>query len=232
MKSLKTYQKPLIFVTIIILIIIAYNSGLLKLLTLENLQNNQDWLTQKRDDNYTLFALLYTIIYIVSVAFSLPGATILTLTAGLVFGLYGAIFVIIGASIGAVLTALLTRYLFRDSLEKKFENQLKTFNQKINKNAVSYLLTLRLIPAFPFFLINILGGLSRIKLSTFAWTTAIGIIPGTFAFVNAGTQISKVESVGDILSPGLIGSFVLLGVIALAPSFFNKKSLLKILSPN
>ncbi|NJL96838.1 TVP38/TMEM64 family protein [Candidatus Gracilibacteria bacterium] len=223
MKSLKTYQKPLIFVTIIILIIIAYNSGLLKLLTLENLQNNQDWLIQKRDDNYTLFALLYTIIYIVSVAFSLPGATILTLTAGLVFGLYGAIFVIIGASIGAVLTALLTRYLFRDSLEKKFENQLKTFNQKINKNAVSYLLTLRLIPAFPFFLINILGGLSRVKIFTFAWTTIIGIIPGTLAFVNAGTEISKIESVSDILSPNLVGSFLILAIIALAPSFFNKK---------
>ncbi len=222
MDFLRKYKSYIILALILAGVFTAYQAGLKDILTLENLKDNQESLSNIRDDNYLLFVLGYILIYIVSVAFSLPGATILTLAGGLLFGLVGTIFVIIGATIGATLTSILTRSLFRTSLEKKFSKQLTQFNEKLQANETGYLLTLRLLPIFPFFLINILAGLSRTKLTTFAWTTALGIIPGTFAYINAGTQLSSIEKTSDILSPGLIGAFVLLAVISLAPGYIKK----------
>ncbi len=223
MSIINKYKKFIILAVIIALIAVAYSQGWFGLLTLENLKDNQEYLFDLRDNNYILFVLGYIAVYIISVAFSVPGATVLTLSGGLIFGLLGVVYVLIGASVGATLTAIFTRFLFRDSLEKKFGKQLEGFNKKIDENQVSYLLTLRLLPIFPFFLINILAGLSRVNLRTFFWTTAVGIIPGSFAYVNAGTEISKISSIGDVLSPSLIFSFVLLGLIALIPSFIKKK---------
>lgn len=222
MQFLSKYKSYLILLALIIALVIGYQNGLGEVLTLENLKDNQESLASIRDDNYLLFVLGYILVYIISVAFSIPGATILTLAGGLLFGLVGTLFVIMGATIGAILTSILTRSLFRSSLEEKFSKQLKQFNERLQANEAGYLLTLRLLPIFPFFLINILAGLSRTKLSTFAWTTALGIIPGTFAYVNAGTQLSTIEKTSDILSPGLIGAFVFLAIISLVPGYIKK----------
>jgi uncharacterized membrane protein YdjX (TVP38/TMEM64 family) len=222
-KITKKNLKILIVVLSIILIGLLVRFGFFDLLTLENLRANQEILLDFKNQNYTLTVLLYCIVYIVVITFALPGAAILTLTGGFIFGLLGLLWVLISASIGGTLSAILSRFLFRDTLQTKFKKQLEVFNEKINQNAISYLLSLRLLPIFPFFLVNVLAGLSKIPMRTIFLTTFFGIIPGSLAYINAGKEISKLTNTGDILSPSLIFGFVFLGLLALAPSLISKK---------
>jgi uncharacterized membrane protein YdjX (TVP38/TMEM64 family) len=155
-------------------------------------------------------------IYIAVAALSLPGAAILTLAAGALFGnLAGLIMVSFASSIGATLAFLVSRFLLKDYVQKKFGDKLKAINEGVAKEGAFYLFTLRLVPVFPFFVINLAMGLTPIKTLAFYLVSQVGMLPGTFVYVNAGTQIGKLESLKGILSPELIFSFALLGIFPL-----------------
>ncbi len=160
--------------------------------------------------------LIFFVIYVLVTALSLPGAAIMTLVGGAIFGLsIGTLIISFASSLGATLAFLASRFLFRDSIQNKFKQQLNSVNDGVDKDGAFYLFTLRLVPAFPFFLINLLMGLTTIKTWTFYWVSQLGMLAGTLVFVNAGTQLAKVDSLAGILSPGLIVSFTLLGIFPL-----------------
>jgi len=158
----------------------------------------------------------FFLIYVVVTGLSLPGAAILTLAAGAIFGLlWGTVIVSFASSIGATFAFLTSRFLLRDSVQAKFGDKLKAINAGIDKDGAFYLFTLRLVPAFPFFVINLVMGLTSIKTWTFYWVSQLGMFTGTIVYVNAGTQIAQIESASGILSPALIASFTLLGIFPL-----------------
>jgi pyruvate/2-oxoglutarate dehydrogenase complex dihydrolipoamide dehydrogenase (E3) component/uncharacterized membrane protein YdjX (TVP38/TMEM64 family) len=158
----------------------------------------------------------FFVLYVLVTALALPGAAILTLAAGALFGLFeGLIIASFASSIGALCSFLVSRYLLRDSLKKRFPERLSSIDAGIQKEGAFYLFTLRLVPIFPFFLINLLMGVTALKSWTFYWVSQIGMLAGTFIFVNAGTQLAKIDSLSGILSFGLITSFVLLGIFPL-----------------
>ncbi len=157
--------------------------------------------------------LIFFAAYVGVTALSLPGAAIMTLVAGAIFGLWwGVVIVSFASTIGATTAFLVARFLLRDSLQAKFGDKLKAFNAGVEKEGGFYLFTLRLVPAFPFFMINVVMGLTNMKAWTFFWVSQLGMFLGTIVFVNAGTELAKITSLKGILSPSLIGAFVLLGV--------------------
>ena len=156
----------------------------------------------------------FFVIYVAMAALSLPGAAIMTIAGGTIFGLgVGTITVSFASSIGATLAFLAARFLFRDSVRQRFKERLKRIDDGVEKDGGFYLFSLRLVPIFPFFVINLVAGLTPLKTWTFYWVSQIGMLPGTIAYVNAGTQLGQVSSAGDILSPSLIGAFVLLAIL-------------------
>ena len=158
----------------------------------------------------------YFVIYVVATALSFPGAVILTLAGGALFGLgWGTLIVSFASSVGATLAFLAARFVLRDSIEARFGNNLGEFNKGIEKEGAFYLFTLRLVPLVPFFVINLLMGLTKMKALTFYAVSQLGMLAGTAVYVNAGTQLAQLDSLKGILSPGLLGSFVLLGVFPL-----------------
>jgi uncharacterized membrane protein YdjX (TVP38/TMEM64 family) len=164
----------------------------------------------------------YMLIYIIVTSLSLPGAAIMTLAAGALFGLVtGTIVVSFASSTGATLACFVSRFILRDWIQNRFGDRLKAVNQGIEKEGAFYLFTLRLIPVFPFWLINIAMGLTNMPLKTFYWVSQVGMLAATIVFVNAGRELGKIESLSGVLSPGLILSFVLLGIFPL----LAKKSL-------
>ncbi|MEO8629638.1 MAG: FAD-dependent oxidoreductase, partial [Betaproteobacteria bacterium] len=161
-------------------------------------------------------ALIFFIAYVAVTGLSLPGAALLTLVAGAIFGLlWGTVIVSFASSVGATLAFLASRFLFREAIQRKFGDKLKTVNAGVEREGAFYLFTLRLVPLFPFFLINLLMGLTSIKTLTFYWVSQIGMFLGTVVYVNAGTQLAQIQSLKEILSPSLLISFVLLGVFPL-----------------
>ena len=157
------------------------------------------------------------------VAVSLPGAAILTLAGGFLFGsVLGTVFVNLGATTGATLAFLAARYLLRDWVESKFGHRIAPIQEGFSKNAFSYLMTLRLIPLFPFFIVNLVSGLTRVSLATYVAATAIGIIPGSFVFAYAGRQLGMINSLREIASPNVLLAFTLLGLLALVPIIYRK----------
>ena len=159
---------------------------------------------------------IFFAVYVTVTALSLPGAVIMTLAGGAIFGfLWGAVAVSFASAIGATLAMLAARYLFRDSIQARFGKRLDEVNKGIEKQGAFYLFTLRLIPVVPFFVVNLLMGLTRIKTWTYYGVSQLGMLAGTLVYVNAGTQLGKIDSLASILSPGLIGSFVLLALLPL-----------------
>ncbi len=166
-----------------------------------------------REGQPLLAALLYAGLYIVVTALSLPGAAVLTLAGGALFGFGWALLIVSFAStIGATLAFIISRTLFRQWVQQRFEPYLSTINSGIEKDGAFYLFTLRLVPLFPFFVINLVMGLMPIRIWSFYWVSQLGMLAGTAVYVNAGTQLGRLDSVGDIFSPALIGSFVALGI--------------------
>jgi len=158
----------------------------------------------------------YFVVYVAVTALSLPGAAIMTLAGGAIFGLLaGTVIVSFASSIGATLAFLASRYVLRDSVQSRFGARLADINKGIEKDGAFYLFTLRLVPLIPFFVINLVMGLTRMKAGVFYLASQLGMLAGTLVYVNAGTQLARIESLSGILSPGLIGSFVLLGVFPL-----------------
>ncbi|GAB2730051.1 FAD-dependent oxidoreductase [Halomonas garicola] len=150
-------------------------------------------------------------VYVIITALSLPGAAILTLLGGALFGLpLGLLLISFASAIGATLAFLISRYLLRGPIERRFPRRLAAINRGVDRDGAFYLFSLRLVPAFPFFVINLVMGLTRIKARTFYWVSQVGMLPGTAVFVNAGGQLGEIERLGDVVSPGLLASFVLL----------------------
>ena len=182
-------------------------------LTLNYLKQQQEAFGTFYADNRFLTVAIYMAIYILVTALSLPGATIMTLAGGALFGLWtGLIAVSFASTIGATLAFLVSRFLLRDWVQDKFGNKLSSFNAGVEKDGAFYLFSLRLVPVFPFFMINLAMGLTPLKAGLFYIVSQIGMLPGTFVYVNAGTQLGKIESASGILSPGLLLSFILLGI--------------------
>ena len=155
----------------------------------------------------------YMAIYILVTSLSLPGATVMGLAAGAFFGLLtGTIIVSFASTIGATLACAVSRFILRDWIQNKFGDKLKTVNEGIEKEGAFYLFTLRLIPVFPFWLINLVMGLTKMPLKKFYWVSQVGMLPGTIVFINAGKELAKIDSLSGIFSPGLLLSFALLGV--------------------
>lgn len=216
------HKKILIALCIVAAIVAIRVYGFDQLLSLETFRQYRDQLLAFTAQHYLPTVTIFILIYVVAVALSIPGATILTLTAGFLFGFFGVIYVNIGASVGAILAFLAARYLIGDWVQKRYSDKLASFNREIDENGYNYLLTLRFIPLFPFFLVNILAGLTRVPLSTFAWTTIVGILPGSFVYIYTGRQLGIIDKPGDILSWQIILAFVLLGLLVLSPVLIRK----------
>ncbi len=192
-------------------------------LSLDSLKSNRDQLLAYTENNFSLAVSLFILVYIVQTAFSLPGGAILTLAGGFLFGAFlGTLVVNIGATTGATLAFLAARYLLRDWVENKFGDRLGPIQAGFAQNAFSYLMTLRLIPAFPFFLVNLVSGLTRVKIGTYIGATALGIIPGSFVFAFAGRQLGTINSLSEIASPPVLLAFTFLGLLAIMPIVYRK----------
>lgn len=215
-----SYKKIFLLILFISFIILARVYHLDEYLTLEKLKEYKDILLQSYQDNVLLFSLGYVAVYILSVAINIPGAAILTLAGGALFGLwYGLLLVSLASTCGATVSFLISRYLLRDGLRSKFSETFKSLDAGIHKNGAFYLLSLRLVPLFPFFLINMLMGLTSIRLLVYIFVSWIGMLPGTFVFVNAGTQIASLTSIRGILSANILIALILLGIFPLLAKF-------------
>ena len=186
-------------------------------LSLDALKAQQEGLRAYAAANPLQSAAIFFAIYVAATALSIPGAAILTLGAGAVFGLWrGLLIVSFASSVGATLAFLAARFLLRDTVTRRFGDRLKAIDQGVQRDGAFYLFTLRLVPLFPFFLINLLMGLTALPARTFYWVSQLGMLAGTAVYVNAGTQLAQISSLRGILSPGLLLSFVLLGIFPLA----------------
>ena len=186
------------------------------LLTLDNLKASRDALQARVQVQPLATAAGFFALYVAATALSIPGAVILTLAAGAMFGLgWGLLLVSFASSLGALLAFLVARYLLRDAIQARFGKALAPINDGVRQDGTFYLLTLRLVPVFPFWLINLLMGLTPMGAGRFYAVSQVGMMPGTAVYVNAGTQLAAIQSPGDVLSPGLLGSFVLLGLFPL-----------------
>ena len=194
-------------------------------LTLETMQANRDRLLAFTDEHRAAAVVSFIVTYCLVTGLSLPGATILTLVGGFLFGsLLGTVFVNLGATSGATLAFLAARYLMRDTVEQKFGKWVGPLQAGFAKNAFSYLMTLRLIPLFPFFVVNVVTSLTRMNIGTYVGATALGIIPGSFVYAYAGQQLGTIHSLKEIASPNVLAAFVLLGLLALGPTLYKKFS--------
>ncbi len=227
-------KKSGLLVAMAALAALFYYFDLGQYLSLETLKDNREKLSDYYQGHPWQMILGFIGVYIVSVALSLPGATILTLTGGAIFGsVAGTLIVNVGATIGATLAFLVSRFLLRDWVEKKFGDKLKPINDGFSKNAINYILFLRLVPLFPFFLVNLVSGLTKVRLRVYFFGTMVGILPGGFVYANAGSNLASINSISDIASPGVLGAFALLGLFALIPTLYNrfKKRDAKLSSP-
>ncbi|MBW4057164.1 MAG: TVP38/TMEM64 family protein [Proteobacteria bacterium] len=192
-------------------------------LTLEALKANRQTLQDYYAANKLITVAAFMAIYIVQTALSLPGAAILSMAAGAIFGtIMGTLYANIAATAGATFAFLVVRYLLRDMVLNRFGARLEGMNRELEARGFNYLLFLRLVPLFPFFLINLAAGLTRLPLRTFFFGTMLGIIPGGFVYVNAGASLATIDSLSGIASPRVLVSFALLGLFALIPVLYNR----------
>lgn len=224
------YYKKLIVAAVVLFFVVAIHvSGVLHYLTFDQLKMNRLVLQQTVLHNYFIAIASFIGMYIVFAACALPGAFILTLAGGFLFGTFwGALYANIGATIGATCAFLMVRYLVGNFVQDRYKNQLSNFNAAIDRYGPNYLLSMRFIALIPFFIINILAAFTDISLWTFIWTTSIGITPGALVYAFAGQQIAYIESPSDIFSVKIIMAFFLLALLALVPvivrKFFQKSA--------
>lgn len=213
-------SKKIVLGVIALLIGAFFLFDLGRFLELQVLKEQQETLNTLIAENLFVSLALFFVIYVVVTALSLPGAAVMTLAGGALFGFgWGLLIISFASTIGATLAFLVARFLFRDTLKRRYAAYLKKIDDGIHRDGAFYLATLRLIPIFPFFVINIVLGLTGMKTWTYYWVSQLAMLPGTAVYVNAGTQLALIESMGDILSPELITSFVLLGIFPLIAKF-------------
>ena len=209
-------KKLLIFAALLGLIALGYRYGG-EYATLDFVKGRQADFAAYYEANPASALVVFFLLYVGVAALSLPGALLVTLLAGALFGLVaGVVVVSFASSIGATLAFLVSRFLLGQSLQEKYGDKLQKINEGVSREGAFYLFTMRLIPVFPFFLINILMGLTPIRAVTFYWVSQVGMLAGTVVYVNAGKELGKLDSAADILSPGLFASFVILAVFPLA----------------
>jgi len=209
-------RKILLVAILLSLGLVFYIFDLHQYLTLDGLKQGQQQFAEWQRQAPLLVGLLFTLFYILVTALSLPGAVILSLAAGALFGLlWGTVIVSFASSIGATLAFLVARFLAGDWVRRRFGVRLQAVDRGIEREGAFYLFALRLVPVFPFFLINILMGLTPIKPRTFYWVSQLSMLPATIVYVNAGTQLGGIGQPSDILSPALLLSLALLGLFPL-----------------
>jgi uncharacterized membrane protein YdjX (TVP38/TMEM64 family) len=210
----KSHIKKIGIVALIVGVIVLFRIFHLdQYFTLSYIKASQEKFQLLYAENRALVIGSYMAIYILVTSLSLPGAAVMTLLGGAIFGLLvGTITVSFASTIGATFACFVSRYLLRDWVQGKFSDKLKTVNEGVEKEGPFYLFTLRLIPAFPFWMINLVMGLTKMPLRTFYWVSQLGMLAGTVVYVNAGKELAKIDSLKGILSPGLIISFVILGI--------------------
>jgi uncharacterized membrane protein YdjX (TVP38/TMEM64 family) len=214
----KKYLKKVPIILIIVGLIAAFwFFDLSQYLTLSYIKTQQHKFSLLYSDHPLKFIAGYMAIYILVTSLSLPGASVMTLAGGALFGLWaGLVIVSFASTIGATLACAVSRFILRDWVQAKFSDKLKTVNEGIEREGAFYLFTLRVMPIIPFWLINLVMGLTGIPLLKFYWVSQLGMIPGTIVYVNAGKELAKIDSLSGIFSPGLIFSFILLGLFPLA----------------
>ncbi|ORT49479.1 dihydrolipoamide dehydrogenase [Vibrio sp. qd031] len=217
-------NKKLILGLIFVLVIIGLGYSFGDLFTLENAKQQHQALKQTIADNFIQSAAIYFAVYVAVTAFSIPGAAVVTLLGAALFGFWTSLVLVSFAStIGATIAFISSRYLLRDWVQSKFGDKLGSINEGIEKDGSFYLFSLRLIPVFPFFLINLLMGLTPLKVSRFYLVSQLGMLPGTMVYLNAGTQLAEIDSLSGIASPTVIGSFVLLGLFPIIAKWIMQK---------
>jgi uncharacterized membrane protein YdjX (TVP38/TMEM64 family) len=213
----KIPRKMIIVALIVGLIAIFKIFNLGDYLTLSYIKESQKKFEILYSERPLLVMAVYMMMYILVTSLSLPGAAIMTLAGGALFGLLiGTIVVSFASTIGATLACFVSRFVLRDWVQGRFGDKLRDVNAGIEREGAFYLFTLRLIPVFPFWLINLVMGLTKMPLRTFYWVSQVGMLVGTIVYVNAGKELAKINSISGILSPGLILSFVLLGLFPIA----------------
>jgi pyruvate/2-oxoglutarate dehydrogenase complex dihydrolipoamide dehydrogenase (E3) component/uncharacterized membrane protein YdjX (TVP38/TMEM64 family) len=210
-------KSRLVLVIVIAVLIVAFFAfDLQRYFSLDYFKQQQAAIDAHFDAEPFLTAGIFFALYVAVTGLSLPGAAIMTLAAGAIFGLlWGTLIVSFASAIGATLAFLGSRFLFRDAIQRRFGASLAAINRGVEKEGPFYLFALRLVPAFPFFVINLVMGLTSMKTRTFYWVSQLGMLAGTLVYVNAGTQLARIESLAGLVSPGLLGSFVLLGLFPL-----------------
>lgn len=209
-------KKLLLLAALAALAVAFFAFDLGQYLSLVYLKSRQAEFAQLYADHRVAVLSTYFCIYVATTALSLPGATVLTLLGGALFGFWAAFFVISFAStIGATLACLAARYILRDWVQARFGQRLAPVNRGVAREGAFYLFTMRLIPVVPFFLINLAMGLTALPLRTFYWVSQLGMLPGTVVYVNAGKELGRIDSLSGILSPSLLVSFALLGLFPL-----------------
>jgi uncharacterized membrane protein YdjX (TVP38/TMEM64 family) len=226
----KNLTIKLAIVAILIVVALLFRAyGLEKHLSLEYIKASQGHFTTLYAQNQLRVIGIYFLIYVVVTALSLPGAAILTLTGGALFGFWvGLITISFASAIGATLACFTARFVLRDWVQNKFADKLITINKGVEQEGSFYLFTLRLVPLFPFFVINLLMGLTRMPLKSFYWVSQVGMLAGTAVYVNAGKELSKIDSFSGIVSPGILISFAILGLFPITVkkllSFYRSKA--------
>lgn len=216
-KGRKVSQKILIGLMLVAAVVAFRVFDLGQYLTLTHIKESQNKFALLYSEHRLMVILGYAAIYVLTASLSLPGAAVLTLAGGALFGLWiGLLIVSVASTVGATLAFIVSRFILRDWVQTKFGNMLGTVNTGIEKEGALYLFTLRLIPIVPFWLINLLMGLTKMSLPRFFWVSQLGMLPGTIVYVNAGKELAKIESLSGILSPGLIISFAVLGIFPTA----------------
>jgi uncharacterized membrane protein YdjX (TVP38/TMEM64 family) len=211
-----TYKKIIILGVLLLIVGLFFYFDLGRFLSLDYLKQSQARFQQLYEQHRFAVLGAYMLIYVIVTALSLPGAAVMTLAGGGLFGLVaGTVAVSFASTIGATCACLASRFFLRDWVQNKFGAKLKTINEGIEQEGAFYLFSLRLIPVFPFFIINLLMGLTTMPVRTYFWVSQLGMLPATIVYVNAGNELAKIDSLGGILSPSLIASFAVLGLFPL-----------------
>jgi uncharacterized membrane protein YdjX (TVP38/TMEM64 family) len=210
----KSLVKKLIIIVVLIGIVILFRAyHLERFLSLEYIRNSQERFAALYAAHPLQVVGAYFVLYVVVAALSLPGATAMTLAGGALFGMWvGLVTVSFASTIGATLACLVARFVLRDWVQNRFGDRLKAINEGIEREGAFYLFTLRLVPIFPFFVINLVMGLTKMPLRTFYWVSQVGMLAGTVVYVNAGKELARIDSLAGIMSPRLLLSFAVLGL--------------------
>jgi len=194
------------------------------LLTIDAIKHHREFLLSYVREHYALSALAYTAIYTIDAALFLPATSMLIMIGGLLFGISGTLaYATIGATLGGTIAFLVTRYALGQRMQAKYGHKLADFNKSVQANCIRYLLCVRIIPIFPFFLINVLAGLTLIPVTTFIWTTAIGIVPNIVLYAAVGKQLTSLNTFRDIVTPHFIAVCLTLTVLSIVPLLAHTK---------